>query len=109
MCRPENYPPYDTAYPSTPTGEHDPDEWTPPDEMTLAKQYREDMEADLGRDVSWGEVQQSLKARAKSARTFTERLHDALVLDPRGCEHPRAMKPQCERIAAHLDKEDTHV
>lgn len=34
--------------------------------------------------------------------SLVARLHDALSTDPRGCEHPRAMKPQCERIAARI-------
>lgn len=85
MCRPEDYPPYDTAYPSTPTGENDPPEWE--DEMSLAHRIKEERMAEEPR------VEPSV---------FVLRLHDVLVQDPRGCEHPRFMKPQCERIAAQL-------
>ena len=40
-------------------------------------------------------------ARAESLPTV-EALHEALSSDPRGCEHPKAMSPQCERIARAL-------
>jgi hypothetical protein len=33
---------------------------------------------------------------------MAELLHNALASDPRGCEHPPFMRPQCERIAVLL-------
>ena len=47
-------------------------------------------------------IETEAAARAVDEALSVERVHDILASDPRGCEHPRHMRPQCERIAAAL-------